>query len=104
MIDKNGNFYKPERGSSSVPDHIMLAFCGDAKSQMAVIWRTSTEVECGYILYRKENESEWKKQTAKYETKETDIDISNYWSVRPSARLQYSRQYAPRCSQEASRM
>jgi len=82
MTDKNGNFYKPERGSTLVPDHIMLAFCGDAKSQMAVIWRTCTDVECGYILYRKETDSEWKKQIAKYETKETDIDISNYWSVR----------------------
>ena len=36
MIDKNGNFYKPERGSTVNPDHIMLAFCGDAKTEMAV--------------------------------------------------------------------
>ena len=36
MIDKNGNFYKPERGSTVNPDHIMLAFCGDAKKEMAI--------------------------------------------------------------------
>ena len=82
MYDSNGNFYKPERGSTPSPDHIMLAFCGDAKSEMSVIWRTSTDVENGYILYRKENSTEWLKKDAVFETKETDIDISNYYSVR----------------------
>ena len=84
MYDSNGNFYKPERGSTASPDHIMLAFCGDAKSEMAVIWRTSTEVENGYILYCKEGSDEWLKKDAVFETKETDIDISNYYSVRLS--------------------
>lgn len=82
MYDSNGNFYKPERGSTPSPDHIMLAFCGDAKSEMSVIWRTSTDVKNGYILYRKENSTEWLKKDAVFETKETDIDISNYYSVR----------------------
>lgn len=84
MYDSNGNFYKPERGSTASPDHIMLAFCGDAKSEMAVIWRTSTEVENGYILYCKDGSDEWLKKDAVFETKETDIDISNYYSVRLS--------------------
>lgn len=84
MYDSNGNFYKPERGSTTSPDHIMLAFCGDAKSEMSVIWRTSTDVKNGYILYRRENSTEWLKKDAVFETKETDIDISNYYSVRLS--------------------
>ena len=83
MYDSNGNFYKPERGSNPFPDHIMLAFCGDAKSEMSVIWRTSTDVENGHILYRKDG-GEWLKKDAVFETKETDIDISNYYSVRLS--------------------
>ncbi len=83
MKDSNGNFYKPERGSAAAPDHIMLAFCGDAKTEMAVIWRTSTEISDGYILYRTEN-GEQIKQNAEFQTKETDIDISNFWSVRLS--------------------
>ena len=84
MYDSNGNFYKPERGSTASPDHIMLAFCGDAKNEMAVIWRTSTEVENGFILYCKDGSDEWLKKDAVFETKETDIDISNYYSVRLS--------------------
>ncbi len=84
MYDSNGKFYKPERGSTPSPDHIMLAFCGDAKSEMSVIWRTSTDVENGYILYCKDGTDEWQKSDAVFETKETDIDISNYYSVRLS--------------------
>lgn len=84
MYDSNGNFYKPERGSTASPDHIMLAFCGNAKSEMAVIWRTSTEVENGYILYCKDGSDNWMKKDAVFATKETDIDISNYYSVRLS--------------------
>ncbi len=82
MYDSNGIFYKPDRGSTPSPDHIMLAFCGDAKSEMSVIWRTSTDVSQGYILYRKEIDNNWLKKDAVFETKETDIDISNYYSVR----------------------
>lgn len=84
MYDSEGKFYKPERGSSASPDHIMLAFCGDAKTQMSVIWRTCTDVTNGYILYRKECGGEWLRADASFETKETDIDISNYYSVRLS--------------------
>ena len=32
MIDKDGNFYKPERGSTAMPDHIFISFCGDART------------------------------------------------------------------------
>ena len=83
MLDSNGNFYKPERGSGFLPDHIMLSFCGNPKTEMAVIWRTCTEVEEGYIFYRKDG-GEWITQPAEFRTKETDIDVSNYWSVRLS--------------------
>lgn len=82
MFDLNGNFYKPERGSSAVPDHIMLSFCGDPKTEIAVSWRTSTDVENGYILYRKDGNSDWLKAESAFKTAQTDIDISNYHSVR----------------------
>ncbi len=84
MIDEKGNFYKPERGSSPAPDHLMLSFCGDAKTEMAVTWRTSAEVDSGYVLYRKESDSEWIKAESTVRYKETDIDISNYHSVKLS--------------------
>ncbi len=84
MIDKNGNFFKPERGSTPCPDHIMLSFCGDPKTEAAVIWRTSVEVDSGFINFRKENETDWCRLNADCRRKESDIDISNYYSVRLS--------------------
>ena len=85
MIDKNGNFYKPERGSAPDPDHIMLAFCGDAKKEMAVGWRTSIDVTDGYVLYRRNGSDEWQKSVAAAsEEKETDIDINRYFWAKMS--------------------
>lgn len=84
MFDEKGNFYKPERGSTPAPDHIMLSFCGDAKTEMAITWRTSADVGSGYVLYRKNGDSEWLKAESKVRYKETDIDISNYHSVKLS--------------------
>lgn len=84
MIDKNGNFFKPERGSTPCPDHIMLSFCGDPKTEAAVIWRTSVEVDSGFINFKKENESDWRRLDAECRQKESDIDISNYYSVKLS--------------------
>ena len=84
MKDEKGNFYKPERGSGVYPDHIMLAFCGDAKSEMAVAWRTSTEIEDGYIEYSKIGSDEVMTKQSISEIKETDIDISRYHWVRLS--------------------
>ena len=45
---------KPARGSTPQPDHIMISIYGDAKTSMAVTWRTSTDVEYGYAEYREE--------------------------------------------------
>ena len=84
MIDEKGNFYKPERGSTTAPDHLMLSFCGDAKTESAITWRTSAEVDSGYVLYRKEDSSEWIKAESRVRYKETDIDKSNYHSVKLS--------------------
>lgn len=84
MIDKNGKFFKPERGSTPNPDHIMLSFCGNPKTEAAVIWRTSVEVDSGYINFKKENESDWQRHDAECRQKESDIDISNYHSVKLS--------------------
>ncbi len=82
MIDEKGNFHKPERGSGVYPDHIMLSFCGDPKTEAAVSWRTSADADSGYILYRKENESELHRAESIARTKESDIDISCYHSVK----------------------
>ena len=61
MYDSNGNFYKPERGSTPAPDHIMIAFCGDPKSEIGVHWRTDADTENGFVLYREAQSEKWKR-------------------------------------------
>ncbi len=75
LKDKNGKFYKPERGSGNYPDHIMLSFCGDAKHSMAVCWRTDITVKTGYLLLENENGEEVRIDSENREY-ESDIDIS----------------------------
>lgn len=80
MYDKDGNFYKPDRGSAAEPDHIMLSFCGDPKTEMAVSWRTDTSAPDGYVLYREEN-GEQKRADAVCRIVKSDIDISKFSTV-----------------------
>lgn len=81
MYDKDGKFYKPDRGSTAEPDHIMLSFCGDAKTEMAVSWRTDVNAPDGYVLYR-EKDSEYKRADAVCRVIESDIDISKFCTAQ----------------------
>ena len=58
MTDKDGKFNKPERGSSPLPDHIMLSFWSDAKTSAAISWRTDENSGDSYILYSARREDE----------------------------------------------
>lgn len=72
---------KPIRGSQKQPDHIFISIADDAKTTMNVTWRTCTDVEKGYVLYRKDGSQEWLRCDAETEVFESDIDISNmYWA------------------------
>lgn len=82
MLDKNGCFFKPERGSTPQPDHIMLSIYADAKSSAAVTWRTDETTGENYILYRKTDGGENIKQAAVSKFRETDIDRSVYHWAR----------------------
>lgn len=46
---------KPTGFATEKPDHIMISINGDAKTQMAITWRTDMSVCDGYIEYREEN-------------------------------------------------
>ena len=37
------------RLATEKPDHIMVSISGDAKTSMTVTWRSSLDVESGYI-------------------------------------------------------
>ncbi len=72
----------------------MVSIYGDAKTSMAVTWRTCTDISEGYVEYREEN-GEILKTAAVSEVFESDIDISNlYWAhlegLKPGTRYYYT--------------
>ena len=80
MLDKNGIFYKPDRGSTASPDHIMLSFCGNPQSEIAVSWRTDVSAEDGYVLYGEKGKKQ-ERADAVCRVIESDIDISKFNTV-----------------------
>lgn len=80
MIDENGNFYKPERGSTPEPDHIFISFCGDPHTSISISWRTDESICMGYALYSDGKETFRKEAVSKVIY--SDIDHSCYhWTV-----------------------
>ena len=71
---------KPIRGSAQMPDHIMISINGDAETQMAVTWRTSTDISEGYVLFRTEKGEE-KRCDASKDLFVSDIDESHIFSA-----------------------
>ncbi len=78
MSDNSTKRSKPPRGSSAAPDHIMLSIRGDAKTGMAVTWRTDETAAPGYLLLRPEWGGE--RETVRFDAVtrrfESDIDVS----------------------------
>ncbi len=92
---------KPARGSTPAPDHIMISFCGDAKSEMAVTWRTDLSVESGYVEYWSENGEKLCCQSVT-EVFESDIDISRmHWAHLKN--LESGTRYYYTCGNETDR-
>lgn len=101
MYDENGNFYKPDRGSQPSPDHIMISFCGDPKSEMAVTWRTDLSAGDGYVLYG-EKDAATERADAVCRVIESDIDISKFNTVRLK-NLKAGTKYYYTCGDEKNR-
>ncbi len=88
---------KPIRGSTPAPDHILLTLNGDAATERAVTWRTSVEVEAGYVLCRAAEGSPgaWLRTEAVTDVFESDIDISRmHWchlhGLAPGTQYEYT--------------
>ena len=86
---------KPQRGSTPAPDHIMISINGDAKTSMAVTWRTSVDVAEGYVEYREDGCDTIMKTPSENEIFESDIDISMmHWSrltdLKPGTKYYYT--------------
>lgn len=87
--------WKKIRGSSPVPDQIMLSVKNDAAHSMTVRWRTDSTVEIGYALYREFGTSEWKKAVAEKRSFTTDMDESNFFfadmtGLSPDTKYEYT--------------
>ncbi len=85
---------KPDRGSTLYPDHIMISFCGDSKTQMAVSWRTDIHADDGFVTYYEKN-GEKKSVEAICRVIESDIDISKFntaklMGLKPGTRYYYT--------------
>ena len=82
------------RFATKQPDHIMVSINGDAKTSMAVTWRTSTDISDGYIEYWEDGKE---KATAKAITKpfKSDVNTSNIHfatavNLNPGTRYYYT--------------
>ncbi|MBR6709254.1 MAG: fibronectin type III domain-containing protein [Clostridia bacterium] len=68
---------KPNRGSAPAPDHILLSICGDAKTTMAVTWRTDCSVPGGWLEVRPAAGGEPMRFDAVTRRFDSDIDRSH---------------------------
>ena len=79
----------------------MVSINGDASSSMAVTWRTCTDIKNGYVEYRAADGDTFTAH-ADYEVFESDIDISNIFSVRLNG-LKPDTEYFYTCGDETHR-
>ncbi len=71
------------RLATEKPDHIMVSISGDAKSSMAVTWRSSLDVTQGYVEYY-EKGGEKKRVDAIVKPFKSDVNTSNIFWATPS--------------------
>lgn len=82
------------RLATKKPDHIMVSISGDAKTSMTVTWRSSTDVESGYVEYY-EKDGEKKRVNAIVKPFKSDVNTSNiFWAIpsdlKPGTRYYYT--------------
>ena len=82
------------RLATEKPDHIMVSISGDAKTSMTVTWRSSTNVESGYVEYY-EKDGEKKRVNAIVKPFKSDVNTSNiFWAIpsdlKPGTRYYYT--------------
>lgn len=81
MYDENGKLYTPDRGATPEPGNIMVSFCGNPESEMAISWRTSISAGDGYVdFYEKGTQPQRKEAICR--VVESDIDISKVNTVK----------------------
>lgn len=71
------------RLATKKPDHIMVSISGDAKTSMAITWRSSLDVKQGYVEYY-EKGGEKTRVDAIVKPFKSDVDTSNIFWATPS--------------------
>ncbi len=71
------------RLATEKPDHIMVSISGDAKSSMAITWRSSIDVMQGYVEYY-EKDGEKKRVDAIVKPFKSDVNTSNIFWATPT--------------------
>lgn len=71
--------WKKFRGSKETPDQIMLSIKSDPARSRTLRWRTSVNVEEGYVLYRPAGKTRWKRVDARSHAFATDLDESLFF-------------------------
>lgn len=86
---------KPFRGSTQMPDHIMLSISDDPATTMTVTWRTDISVTEGFVLCREEGSEVLLRFDATNEEFISDIDESRmFWAkaqgLKPDTKYYYT--------------
>lgn len=82
------------RFATEKPDHIMVSISGDARTSMTVTWRSSIDVESGYLEYY-EKDGEKMQVSAIVKPFKSDVNTSNiFWAtpqnLKPGTRYYYT--------------
>lgn len=87
--------FKPHRGSTPAPDHILLSLCGDSRNTIAISWRTDCSVQHGWITLRREDSPAGDTQRFDALTRyfRSDIDESCLHTARPTGLHPGTRYY-----------
>ena len=80
----------------------MLTINGDARTSMTVTWRTCSDIENGFALYRKKGESDWLRADADTGRFDSDIDSSIIFWAHINA-LEPGEEYEYTCGNEKFR-
>ena len=71
------------RFATEKPDHIMVSFSGDPRTEMTVTWRQKKEIENGFcMLYESENATQGKKVRAVRDIFKSDVNSSSIFFAR----------------------
>ena len=89
------------RLATEKPDHIMVSISGDAKTSMTVTWRSSVDVESGYVEYYEKN-GEKMRAEAIVKPFESDVNTSNIFWATPS-NLKPGTRYYYTCGSDKTR-